>query len=85
MGRRFTSASWPRLTAYVNSGLVQDIGSGRYKTGRASEEWVLSKSSGTLKMISEKETVHSDPIDRRRNNRQIVGVYCALEIHAWKI
>ena len=58
------------VTAYFDIRFsVQDIASGRYKTGRASEEWVLSKSSGTLKMISEKETVHSDPTDRRRNNR----------------
>jgi hypothetical protein len=49
--------------------LVQDIASNRSKTGRASEEWVLSKSFGTLKMTSEKEAVHSDVPDRRRNRR----------------
>jgi hypothetical protein len=49
--------------------LVQDIASNRSKTGRASEEWVLSQSFGTLKIISEKEAVHSDVPDRRRNRR----------------
>jgi len=58
------------VTAYFDTGfLVQDIASNRRKTGRTSEELVLSKSSGTLKIVSEKETVHSDSTDRQRRNR----------------
>jgi len=64
------SLSPDTVTAYFEIRFfVQDLASNRSKTGRASEEWVISKSFGTLKIISEKEAVHSDVPDRRRSHR----------------
>jgi hypothetical protein len=58
------------VTAYFEIRyLVRDIASNRSKSGRASEEWVISKSFGALKIISEKETVHGDTPERHRRSR----------------
>ena len=49
--------------------LVRDPSSGRSKSGRASEEWVISKPFGALKIVSEKETVYGDASERHRGRR----------------
>jgi TIR domain len=46
------------VTVYFEiSFFVRDPASGRSKRGRANEEWVISKKSGALKIVSQKETV----------------------------
>jgi hypothetical protein len=58
------------VTAYFEIRyLVRDIHSNRSKSGRASEEWIIAKPSGTLKIISEREKVHGDIPERHRNRR----------------
>jgi TIR domain len=50
-----------RATAYFEIRfLVRDPASRRSNSGRAKEEWVISKKSGSLKLVSQKETVQSD-------------------------
>jgi len=50
-----------KVTAYFEiQFLVRDPASGRSNSGRARQEWVISKKSGALKIISQKETVYSD-------------------------
>ena len=50
-----------KVTAYFEIRfLVRDPASRRSNSGRASQEWVISKKSGALKIVSQKETVHSD-------------------------
>ena len=54
------------VTAYFGIRFdVRDTASRRSKQGRASEEWTMAKSSGLLKIVSEKETVHGDTPYRR--------------------
>ncbi len=49
------------VTAYFEIRfLVRDPASRRSNSGRARQEWVISKKSGALKIVSQKETVHSD-------------------------
>ena len=50
-----------KVTAYFEIRfLVRDAASGRSNSGRARQEWVISKKSGALKIVSQKETVSSD-------------------------
>jgi TIR domain len=52
------SALPDRVTVYFEIEFsVRDPASRRSKRGRASEEWVISKKSGALKIVSQKETV----------------------------
>jgi hypothetical protein len=49
------------VTAYVEIRyLVRDPASGHSGSGRATDVWVISKKSGALKIVSQKETVHRD-------------------------
>ena len=50
-----------KVTAYFEIRfLVRDPASRRSNSGRARQEWVISKKSGALKIVSQKETVSSD-------------------------
>jgi TIR domain len=50
-----------RATAYFEIRfLVRDPASGRSNSGRTKQEWIISKKSGVLKIVSQKETVRSD-------------------------
>jgi len=49
------------VTAYLEIRyFVRDPTSGRSNSGRTSQEWVISKTSGALKIVSQKETVYRD-------------------------
>jgi hypothetical protein len=55
------SAVPSKVTAYFEIRfLVRDPASRRSNSGRARQEWVISKRSGALKIVSQKETVQSD-------------------------
>jgi hypothetical protein len=50
-----------RVTAYFEYRFsYRDPASGRTDSGRPSQEWVISKTSGTLKIVSRKPTAHRD-------------------------
>jgi hypothetical protein len=50
-----------RVTAYFEYRFsYRDPTSGRTDSGRPSQEWVISKTSGTLKIVSRKPTAHRD-------------------------
>jgi TIR domain len=50
-----------RATAYFEIRfLVRDPASGRSNSGRTIQEWIISKKSDALKIVSQKETVRSD-------------------------
>jgi hypothetical protein len=50
-----------RATAYFEIRfLVRDPASGRSNSGRTKQQWIISKKSGALKIVSQKETVRSD-------------------------
>jgi len=50
-----------RVTAYFEYGfLYRDPASGRSDSGRPSQEWGISKTSGALKIVSRKPTAHRD-------------------------
>jgi hypothetical protein len=50
-----------RVTAYLEYRFsYRDPTSGRTDSGRPSQEWVISKTSGTLKIVSRKPIVHRD-------------------------
>ncbi len=49
------------VTAYLEIRyFVRDPASGQSGSGHATDEWVISKKSGALKIVSQKETVHRD-------------------------
>ena len=48
---------------------VKDPASKRNKTGGAEEEWVLERIRGVPKITSQREIVHSDPVQQRSNRR----------------
>jgi len=50
-----------RVTAYIEYRFsYKDPASGRSDSGRPSQEWIISKTSGALKIVSRKSTVHRD-------------------------
>jgi hypothetical protein len=50
-----------RVTAYLEYRFsYKDPASGRSDSGRPSQEWVISKTSGALKIVSRKPTAHRD-------------------------